>query len=559
MRKYVWSTGTAAMMAAGLFFAEPFPAQAAEPMPAGVSVDGESLEGLTEAEAEEQVQSRVDEKLAREVALTIGEMSFAASSGDLGIAWKNEDQVRQALKDAEVKGNLIQRYMKKKDLEAEPVDLELEFSADPEKISAFVDAECKDAVREASDASITRENGEFVLTPSVVGTTVDPEATGAAIGEAVSQADGASGTVSAAAVVTEKQPEITTEELSSIKDVLGTFSTSFKTSGASRSTNLQVGAAKINGRVLMPGEVLSGYECMQPFTVANGYRAATAYENGRSVDSIGGGVCQISTTLYNASLLAALEIVQRQNHSMTVGYVKPSMDAAIAGTYKDIKIRNPYDTPIYVEGVTSGKTLTFTIYGKETRPANRTLKFESVTLQVMGAGAPIEQVDNSLAPGARVKVDSGHTGLKSELYKCVYVDGELKERTLLNKDTYNASRPIYRVGPAAPAVTDPGAAVPGADPAAPSGGTSETPAGTTPPAVPETPAAENTPPSEVPQGPGYTPGPGMPGDPAGNSSPGGNEGPGQNAGPGGPGAENGGGAPGPGGEPGPGNPAGPGA
>ena len=64
----------------------------------------------------------------------------------------------------------------------------------------------------------------------------------------------------------------------------------------------------------------------------------------------------------------------------------------------------------------------------------------------MGAGAPIEQVDNSLAPGARVKVDSGHTGLKSELYKCVYVDGELKERTLLNKDTYNASRPIYRVG-----------------------------------------------------------------------------------------------------------------
>ena len=288
MRKYVWSTGTAAVMAAGLVFAAPFSSQAAEPMPAGVAVDGESLEGLTEAEAEEQVQSRVDEKLAREVALTIGEMTFAASSGDLGIAWKNEDQVRQALKDAEVKGNLIQRYMKKKDLEAEPVDLELEFSADPEKISAFVDAECKDVVREASDASITRANGEFVLTPSVVGTTVDLEATGAAIGEAFSQADGASGTVSAAAVVTEKQPEITTEELSSIKDVLGTFSTSFKTSGASRSTNLQVGAAKINGRVLMPGEVLSGYECMQPFTVANGYRAATAYENGRSVDSIGG-------------------------------------------------------------------------------------------------------------------------------------------------------------------------------------------------------------------------------------------------------------------------------
>ena len=74
----------------------------------------------------------------------------------------------------------------------------------------------------------------------------------------------------------------------------------------------RIRAAKINGRVLMPGEVLSGYECMQPFTVANGYRAATAYENGRSVDSIGGGVCQISTTLYNASLLAELVIPSRR-------------------------------------------------------------------------------------------------------------------------------------------------------------------------------------------------------------------------------------------------------
>lgn len=198
------------MMAAGLFFAEPFPAQAAEPMPAGVSVDGESLEGLTEAEAEEQVQSRVDEKLAREVALTIGEMVLCGQLRRSGIAWKNEDQVRQALKDAEVKGNLIQRYMKKKDLEAEPVDLELEFSADPEKISAFVDAECKDAVREASVPPLPGKTVNLYLPRSVVGTTVDLEATGAAIGEAVSQADGTSGTVSAAAVVTEKQPEITT-------------------------------------------------------------------------------------------------------------------------------------------------------------------------------------------------------------------------------------------------------------------------------------------------------------------------------------------------------------
>ena len=89
---------------------------------------------------------------------------------------------------------------------------------------------------------------------------------------------------------------------------------------------------------MLPGETLSGYGAMAPFTLENGYASAGAYENGRVVDSVGGGVCQIATTLYDASLYAELEITQRQNHSMSVSYVKPSMDAAIAGTYKDIKV-----------------------------------------------------------------------------------------------------------------------------------------------------------------------------------------------------------------------------
>ena len=450
MRKYVWSTGTAAMMAAGLFFAEPFPTQAAEPMPAGVSVDGESLEGLTEAEAEEQVQSRVDEKLAREVALTIGEMSFAASSGDLGIAWKNEDQVRQALKDAEVKGNLIQRYMKKKDLEAEPVDLELEFSADPEKISAFVDAECKDAVREASDASITRENGEFVLTPSVVGTTVDPEATGAAIGEAVSQADGVSGTVSAAAVVTEKQPEITTEELSSIKDVLGTFSTSFKTSGASRSTNLQVGAAKINGRVLMPGEVLSGYECMQPFTVANGYRAATAYENGRSVDSIGGGVCQIATTAYMAVLYGDFEVTARRPHSTPSGYPN-GLDATINTVtgYIDFKWKNNTESPCYVFTWidTKNYTVNCSIYGQPFPETFDEIELSSTLVEPLEPGVPEYEVKNSLYSPYWMLKNKAVKGSIYESFKTYKLKGKVVETKSIGNTEYKMHPTRYYVWP----------------------------------------------------------------------------------------------------------------
>ena len=166
-------------------------------------------------------------------------------------------------------------------------------------------------------------------------------------------------------------------------------------------------------------------------------------------------MCQIATTLYNAALFAELEITQRQNHSMVVSYVPPSNDAAIAGTYKDIKVTNPYDTPVYVEAGTSGRTLTFTIYGKETRPANRTLKFKSETLSVQDPGEPITRVDPSLAPGARVRVQSSHRGLRSRLWKCVYIDGVETEKTLLHTDTYNASKAVYRVGPEAPVQTVP--------------------------------------------------------------------------------------------------------
>ena len=216
-------------------------------------------------------------------------------------------------------------------------------------VQLFVEQSCQNQGVASQDATITRENGQFIVTPEVAGLEVDIEATQNALKDAL--AEGLGQEIIVDAVIRESQPMITAAQLGMIQDVLGTFSTDFSSSGSARSTNLSVGAEKINGHVLMPGQTLSGYACLQPFTVENGYRTAAAYENGQVVDSIGGGVCQIATTLYNAALLAELEITQRQNHSMTVGYVKPSQDAAIAGTFKDIKVTNPYSTPIYIEEI----------------------------------------------------------------------------------------------------------------------------------------------------------------------------------------------------------------
>ena len=99
----------------------------------------------------------------------------------------------------------------------------------------------------------------------------------------------------------------TEEELAKVKDVLGTFTTSFKTSGPSRSANVRNGCALINGITLYPGDEFSTYEAVSPFSQANGYYMAGSYLNGQVVDSLGGGICQVSTTLYNAVLLSELE------------------------------------------------------------------------------------------------------------------------------------------------------------------------------------------------------------------------------------------------------------
>lgn len=446
----------------------------AEEIPNGIYVGEYNLGGMTKEEAEQKVEEYIHGQAEQTITLEIDGSAVDTTAQALGFHWSNTDAVSKTV-DLYRGGNLIRRYMNLKDLEKEPVRIALETSMDEEKVAGFVETECNSFTGAPKDAVITRENGKFIITPSEVGKEVDIDATKRALDQAIKE--GLHQPVRVVAVVEEAQPARTTEMLSTIQDVLGTFSTDFRSSGASRATNIRVGADKINGMVLMPGETLSGYECMQPFSTKNGYATAGAYENGMVVDSIGGGVCQISTTLYNTALLAEMTITQRQNHSMIVNYVKPSNDAAIAGTYKDLKFTNPYDTPIYVEGYTTGRTLTFTIYGKENRPANRTIKYVSETLGTTDPGEPITKVDPALQPGAKVREQSSHRGIRSRLWKYVYVDGVETEKTILHTDTYNASKAIYRVGSEVPA-----------EPAAP-------PAAPVAPAVPiETPPTEPEPP-----------------------------------------------------------------
>lgn len=136
--------------------------------------------------------------------------------------------------------------------------------------------------------------------------------------------------------------------------------------------------------------------------------------------------------MYNAVILAELEITQRSNHSMIVSYVKPSMDAAIAGDYKDLRFVNNQDIPIYIEGYTEGKNVTFKIYGHDTRPSNRVVTYES---EVVSEQDPGTQYVATGDPAGYMKTAQGkHIGYVARLWKVVTVDGVEESREIFNKE-----------------------------------------------------------------------------------------------------------------------------
>ncbi|MCC8028402.1 MAG: VanW family protein [Lachnospiraceae bacterium] len=409
----------------------------------GIYIGSVAVGGMMLDEAAEAINDYVEEISQNTVTLTADESSIETTLEELGFAADVDSVLWEALQYGQT-GNLVQRYKEQKDLEVEDQILPLTLTADEEQIEAVLEEHAAEINQEAVDYGLTREDGEFVIVEGQNGLEVDVETSVALIADYFSDGWQDDPDIELAVAVTE--PQGTEEELSKVQDVLGTYSTNYSSSASGRKTNVKNGALKINGSVVYPGETFSVYEAVSPFSEENGYALAGSYENGTTVETYGGGICQVSTTLYNAVIRAELEVTERYGHSMIVAYVDPSADAAIAGTYKDLKFVNNTDAPIYIEGAADGAAIRFTIYGEETRPSNREVTFESETTGT--TEATVQFRASSAAIGSVTKVQSSHTGKTARLWKIVTVDGVEESREVFNTTTYQMSPTIYEVGTA---------------------------------------------------------------------------------------------------------------
>lgn len=241
-------------------------------------------------------------------------------------------------------------------------------------------------------------------------------------------------------------PEKTLEDLGeeAFPDELGTYTTRYDPTNYNRSNNISISAKKINGTIVMPGETFSYNQVVGERTIAEGYKEAGAYAGGRVVQDVGGGICQTSSTLYNAVLYANLEIVDRSNHQFLTSYVSAGRDATVAWGSIDFQFKNNRTYPIKIEAVVENGVCTMSIYGIKEETEYEVV-IQSVVLSYIPYTTKYEN-DDTLEEGKEIVEQSGYTGCTSEAYKILKLNGEIVSKTLLSKDTYDPMTRIVKRG-----------------------------------------------------------------------------------------------------------------
>lgn len=243
------------------------------------------------------------------------------------------------------------------------------------------------------------------------------------------------------------KPEITVEDLkyeNFFPEQLSKYITRYDESNINRSTNIKIASEKIDGTILMPGETFSYNKTVGERTIKAGYKEAAVYMNGKVVDGIGGGICQVSSTLYNAVLEANLEIVSRRNHYFITSYVSASRDATVSYGTIDFMFKNTRTYPIKIECLSQNGICQIEIHGIKEDTEYEVIIEDKITEVIPYTTKYIET--NTLEKGVENEIQKGVNGYKSEAYRILRLNGQVISKTLLSKDSYNPLQRIVEKG-----------------------------------------------------------------------------------------------------------------
>ena len=407
----------------------------------GVKAYGIDLGGKTKEEAanilNDQLMPLIGGKI---ITVAVGDKTFELKYSDISLSVSSDETVEKALN----YGKDNKMFEKKKIIE-NGVDYKVDtvLSYDEEKVKEFANNVNEQVKVDAIDAKISVSGGNISITPEITGKHIDTEDLCNKIKESIDPDPEKVETV--AVDLQDYSPSITSADLSKINGVMSSYSSTFSNSDPGRVENLRIASGYINGTLLMPGQEFSYNNTIGPTIPERGYKEANTYVGSKIVPGYGGGVCQVSSTLYRAVIQSNIRSTERRNHSMTVGYAKPGLDATVAAGYIDYKFVNTYDFPIYIQGYLSGNQVVFNVWGNKEAMGGKTYELVNEILETYTYGSE-EVQDSTLPEGTRVVTSSGSNGCKASGYLITYENGVQVNKELISTDVYSTRNQVVSVG-----------------------------------------------------------------------------------------------------------------
>ncbi|PEE39263.1 VanW family protein [Bacillus pseudomycoides] len=325
--------------------------------------EGTSLDGKSKKDVQEIIQQKIDESNKKSLTYTFQGNTQAYTWKDLGVEYKEAEISEKIFK--EQKGNVINRYKMRK--QAENGELKREYKLTPQlntaTYEAFIKEKYNETLKEPVNAELSVSGTTVTISQSQNGEKVDKDKLKELTAKAIT-----AGTQDIQLPIASIKPEHSTEDMQNmgITQVIAEYSTPMAGRNGSQSFNVNKSANTLSGAIVAPDETFSFNERVGITDAAHGYKSAAVFLQGKVVQSAGGGVCQVSSTLYGAALRADLGVVARSNHSMPVHYLPLGQDAAVADYGPDLKFKNNTGKYIYIQASSNGSSITTRIFGTPT-------------------------------------------------------------------------------------------------------------------------------------------------------------------------------------------------
>ncbi len=406
-----------------------------------VAVQDIDLSGKTKAEAEKLLQEKYgDVVVKKKISIKGIDKTYTLDYLKLNAKYNIEEAVNEAFTYGKTK-SFIERYKLVKT--PVPRNIELKFDYDPKAVKELIAGMQKEIDKSPVNGSITMvTSGKFSVTPEKNGVKLNTEKLEKDIIDKIN--GDISGDVELQAPLDVVQASVTAEQLSKVNTKLTTFTTTFATSPANRIENIRLSTKSINGKLLMPGEAFSFNEVVGERTVARGYKEAGVIVNNKLDSGIGGGICQVSSTLYNAVMRSNINATERRHHSLPSSYVALGMDATVDYGNIDYKFINTLPFPIYIEGYLNGKSLSFNVYS-DSSLAVRSYDLVSETYGTINAETKYID-DPNMYEGQTETVQKAQTGYKVKVYKKIYENGKYVGQEIVTDETYKKIDGIVKRG-----------------------------------------------------------------------------------------------------------------